>query len=125
MQELSLAHTSSSTCVNNGIVMHELLHALGFFHMQSSSNRDNFVRINWENVQPGMDHNFLKYDHNTVGLFSTNYDFDSVLHYSRTAFSRNGRDTITTLSSQNGARIGQRVRMSNGDFARLRNMYNC
>jgi hypothetical protein len=93
--------------------------------MQASTNRDNYVRINWENIVPGMEHNFTKYDQFTVGSFSTNYDFDSIMHYGRTSFSRNGRDTITTLSSSNQNRIGQRLRLSQGDIQRLRTMYSC
>lgn len=111
--------------MTNGIVVHELLHALGLFHMQSSNNRDEFVRINLENVLSGFEHNFLRYDSNTVGLFSTAYDFDSIMHYNRNAFSRNGRDTIITLNPVNNNRIGQRNNLSAGDIIRLRNMYNC
>lgn len=125
MQQLSLAHTSAGSCVTNGVVVHELLHALGLFHMQSSSNRDDFVRINLENVLSGFEHNFLRYDSTMVGLFSTAYDYDSIMHYNRNAFSRNGRDTITTLNSVNSNRIGQRNHLSGGDIVRLRNMYNC
>lgn len=122
---MSLAHSSWSMCVTHGIVIHEFLHALGVFHMQSSSNRDEFVRINLENVMSGFEHNFLRYDSNTVGLFSTSYDFESLMHYRRNAFSRNGRDTITTLNSAQQNRIGQRQNLSSGDITRIRNMYNC
>lgn len=125
MQQISLAHSNSGTCVTNGVVVHELLHALGLYHMQSSSNRDEFVRINLENVLSGYEHNFLRYDSNTVGLFSTVYDYDSIMHYNRNAFSRNGRDTITAMNSANTSRIGQRNHLSSGDIMRLRNMYNC
>lgn len=125
IQQISLAHLGWSTCVTHGIVIHELLHSLGIYHMQSSSNRDEFVRINLENVINGAEHNFLRYNSNVVGLFSTSYDFDSIMHYSRNAFSRNGRDTISTLNPANMNRIGQRARMSNGDITRLRNMYTC
>lgn len=105
--------------------MHELIHALGFYHMQSSTNRDQFVRVNWNNILPGMEHNFQKYDQFTISSFDTNYDFDSLMHYSRSSFSQNGRDTITTLNPNMANRIGQRMRLSSGDIARLRNMYNC
>lgn len=127
MQQISLAHSNGGggTCVTNGVVVHELLHALGLYHMQSSSNRDEFVRINLENVLSGYEHNFLRYDSNRVGLFSTAYDYDSIMHYNRNAFSRNGRDTITALNSANTNRIGQRNHLSSGDIIRIRNMYNC
>lgn len=40
-------------CVHHGIIIHELLHALGFYHQQSAYERDDFVRINWENIKLG------------------------------------------------------------------------
>ena len=45
-----------SSCYNNGqpgTVLHEFMHALGFYHEQSRYDRDNHVTINWSNIQAG------------------------------------------------------------------------
>ena len=54
-QIVSLAR---SGCVRKGIVMHELLHAVGFHHEQNRPDRDNYLNIYLENVKSGKEHNF-------------------------------------------------------------------
>lgn len=36
-----------------GSVIHEFLHALGFHHEQSRTDRDEYVTVNYDNIQPG------------------------------------------------------------------------
>lgn len=40
-------------CLYHGTVQHELLHALGFNHEQTRSDRDNHIRVLLQNVQSG------------------------------------------------------------------------
>ena len=81
-------------CVRLGTVIHEMLHASGFWHEQSRPDRDEHVEIFWSNIQPGMEDNFARYSRAEVSTLSLPYDTDSVMHYSSTAFSRNGQYTI-------------------------------
>lgn len=37
-----------------GTPAHELMHALGFLHEQNRYERDNFVKINWQNIETGI-----------------------------------------------------------------------
>lgn len=40
-------------CLDRGVIQHELLHALGFHHEHTRSDRDQYVRINWDKIPAG------------------------------------------------------------------------
>ncbi|XP_058825423.1 seminal metalloprotease 1-like [Topomyia yanbarensis] len=111
----------SSGCVRHGVVIHELLHAIGFYHQQSASNRDDYVRILWENIDPGHEYNFNKYNASDVTSYGIEYDYGSIMHYSAKAFSKNTEPTIEAL--QSNVTLGQRKGLSEKDIAKLQHMY--
>lgn len=78
--------------------MHEILHCLGFFHQQSAADRDDYVQIKWENIEDSHEHNFNKYNDSVVTDYGVSYDFQSIMHYSEKAFSKNGEKTIVPVS---------------------------
>lgn len=73
--------------------------ALGFYHMQSAYDRDDYVTIVKDNILTYSKRNFMKHTSYEVSHFNTTYDYDSVLHYSAYAFSMNGRPTIVPVVS--------------------------
>ncbi|XP_065336689.1 zinc metalloproteinase nas-14-like [Cloeon dipterum] len=110
-------------CYVPGTVAHELLHTTGFHHEQSASDRDDYVFINYTNIKPGKAHQFAKYSAREVTDFGTGYDYSSIMHYSKTAFSKNGEDTIIPYDPS--AEIGQRRMISKKDFVKLNRKYKC
>ncbi|XP_058238123.1 low choriolytic enzyme-like [Hemibagrus wyckioides] len=116
MQNVSLQRDG---CVYHDIIQHELLHALGFHHEQDRSDRDDHVRILLENVIPGDEHNFDKLDTNNL---NTPYDYNSVMQYSRYAFSKNELPTIIPIPD-NDVPIGNANEMSDNDILRVNRLY--
>ncbi|CAF4167797.1 unnamed protein product [Rotaria sp. Silwood2] len=110
-------------CLRTGTIMHELLHILGFYHEQSRSDRDDYVRIIWENIEPGMEYNFYKADTSDADNLNTPYDFSSIMHYGRKYFSVNGADTLEALNSS--IAFGQRVTLSSYDIQAIQTFYGC
>ncbi|KAH8352281.1 hypothetical protein KR084_003145 [Drosophila pseudotakahashii] len=108
-------------CMSSKTIQHELLHALAFFHTQSDPQRDKYVEIHEENIKPGHEHNFRKLQANGVTDFNLGYDYDSIMHYSPLAFSKNGKPTIVPLKAD--AKIGQATQLSPIDVETLRRMY--
>lgn len=112
-QQISLA----AGC-GNGSTIHEILHALGMWHEQSREDRNSFVTINWDNIQDGREHNFNQHilDGTDIGI----YDYGSIMHYGRFAFSKNGQPTIVP---KNGNAIGQRNGLSIRDILGVGELY--
>uniref|UniRef100_A0A8C5GSV7 Metalloendopeptidase n=1 Tax=Gouania willdenowi TaxID=441366 RepID=A0A8C5GSV7_GOUWI len=107
-------------CITQGIIQHELLHALGFYHEHTRSDRDYYVTINWQNVQKNFEFNFQKQDTNNQ---DAPYDYSSVMHYGRTAFGARGAETITPYPDSSVS-IGQRECLSDIDIYKINRLYN-
>uniref|UniRef100_A0A670Z9S1 Metalloendopeptidase n=1 Tax=Pseudonaja textilis TaxID=8673 RepID=A0A670Z9S1_PSETE len=113
-------------CEHKDIVEHEVLHALGFFHEQSRTDRDDYVKIWWNEITEGQAYNFEKYNESLISDLNTPYDYESVMHYGPYSFSKNKSvRTITTKIPEFNNVIGQSQDMSKIDVERLNRMYHC
>lgn len=115
-------------CGKFGIVVHELGHAIGFWHEHTRIDRDNHIAINKGNILEGQEYNFNKLSENDFESLGLPYDYGSIMHYSRNTFSKSVYlDTISPIGLTSGHRpdIGQRIKLSEGDISQANLLYQC
>ena len=76
--------------------MHEFIHAIGFYHEQARTDRDDYVEILYENVKNGKNNRQFDIAEGS-NTFGTPYDGFSIMHYGRKDFSKNKKDTIRSI----------------------------
>ena len=96
-----------------GRAIHEIGHAVGFWHEQSREDRDLFVTIHWDkSSREGANFNQHIADGDDVGT----YDYGSIMHYrARRVLDRRQRHDHPDQPGHGG--IGQRIGLSAGDIA--------
>ncbi len=99
------------------------MHMLGFYHEHRRADRDDYVKINFENVKITFDFDMIH------GQNLTEYDYGSIMHYPRVITNTNlvndpKKDTIIPLKSLDIETIlGQRGRLSSQDIQGINKMY--
>lgn len=112
-----------SNC-STGNIIHEIGHSAGMIHEHTRWDRDYYLRVNYQNIIPGYEHNFLAdYENPNIPWTCTHgtMDYSSIMMYPSYAFSRNGLPTITRL---NGTTFtAQRSQLSTGDRNAIEYLY--
>ncbi|GIY23016.1 astacin-like metalloprotease toxin 1 [Caerostris extrusa] len=77
-------------CESFGTIIHELIHAIGFDHEQTRSDRDDYLLIFYQNIDPESLDQFMKLKPHENRLINQ-FDYDSIMLYGEKTFSRDGR----------------------------------
>ncbi|CAG5124242.1 unnamed protein product [Candidula unifasciata] len=114
-------------CDAKGIMMHELIHSIGFWHEQSRSDRNSYVTINLTNVEADNHHDYTILSTTTSNNQNVAYDFGSIMHYGPYEFSIDR--SIPTVTPKSGLahslKMGQRLALSKSDVLKIQRLYGC
>ncbi|MGE8556814.1 MAG: M12 family metallopeptidase [Chryseobacterium jejuense] len=104
--------------ISVGSVIHEMGHTVGLYHEHARQDRDQYVSIQWNNIQDGQAYNFNKYTSGTdIGPFNIN----SVMMYWPNSYSKNGQPTIKRANNTNFTY--NRTGFTTGDINTINTMY--
>ncbi|GIY88491.1 astacin-like metalloprotease toxin 1 [Caerostris darwini] len=113
-------------CGWEGTIIHELGHAIGFYHEQNRSDRDDYLTIYWENIIPGKEDQFMKLKPDQNQLL-TPFDYDSIMLYGSMSFSKERRK-LRTMEGKGGQYLRDvlsKGKLSPSDIERIKKLYKC
>lgn len=111
-------------CARLGTVEHEMLHVLGVIHEHSRPDRDQYIKVNYDNIKSTNFHDFVKYPYDLTNNLNEKFNFASIMLYSNYAFSKNDKPTLEAIKDPT-MKFGQRVQFSVGDIRQINTLYKC
>lgn len=117
LQEILLDPNNTSP----GIILHEMMHTIGFIHEHSRTDRDRFLTVHWENIDPAYQAQFQIMTPELSLTEVSDFDFESILLYSSQAFTTSDMPSMT---KKDGTRFKvNHSRLSQGDVAKVNHLY--
>lgn len=108
-------------------VIHEIGHAVGLMHEQLRADRDQYININYSNIQQSWVSEYTIYDPGT-GFQIGSFDYESVMLYPSYAGGPGNPaypgDTTPQMTRKNGSTWGINLFLSQGDIDGVNYMYN-
>lgn len=112
-------------CLYRGTMVHELLHAAGFYHEHSRSDRDAYIEVFTENAKKDSVKQFEKLE-SWQNRLLTPFDMDSVMLYGSHAFAKEpGLVTMLAKDGSHLAEVYDKPGLSAADVIRVKKLYNC
>ncbi|XP_064640897.1 astacin-like metalloendopeptidase [Lineus longissimus] len=121
MKDSQAVSIAKSCATGKGVVVHELMHALGFVHEHQRPDRDEYIKILKSNINPDSRAQFRP--RTDLKLLAA-YDLDSIMQYPENfGAKKKGKPTITQLVDRDKYKIGQRDHLSEIDKYELNKLY--
>ena len=73
----------------------------------------------------GRENQFESYNDLTIDKLGKQYDYESIMHYGRMIFSKNGKPTIVRINDENKDFGRPDDRLSTLDIAEINELYDC
>ena len=102
------------------------MHVVGFYHLHQRHDRDKFLDIHWDNINPKFINNFKLLSPNEVRV-DTRFDYNSIMMYGSTSFSKD-RQSVTMTPTRGGVRIvdpALKNGLSDIDVLSVNQLYKC
>ncbi|EYB93046.1 hypothetical protein Y032_0187g1134 [Ancylostoma ceylanicum] len=110
-------------CVKEGVIEHEIGHALGMWHQQSRPDAQSYIKVLSDFILPSYVSDFMQRDKD-IDTLGIPYDLGSVMHYGGTAFSADQTSkTLVTRDPLYQSTIGQRETLSFFDIETINKAY--